>query len=651
MINQVFRLKDILYSVRKHMNMIITLTLGGLLVGIAFYAIQSLSLSDQTMYKVFVSFSIDASNESGYYYNANGSPGETDFKLASTLVEWVTYIARSELVCKTAVERLGLIGVTTKTIQNALSVNTYGDTSIMELVLVWKDADEGVLMMEAIMDILPDAVRSVLNIGNINLIEGPVVTTISTPVGMKSVILFPALGFLASMMYCFVQMYMHPTLIDIKDVGEMFGLNTLSVIDDDPDFDDFIGENLVTNRENLSSVLKDDFTAFAHILLHQIDDDYFSMFVTSSVRGEGRTMIVANLGVALAALGKRVLLIDFDLTSPTLGSFFMDEVNYENTINAVYFDDVSVDDALVRVNPNLYLLTARLDKRPIGIDLFAKKLVARLESEFDVLIMDTPPVGENSDTLYFSSISQNALYVIRHDYAVCDLISENIEKLNKAGMSLLGAVVNRVPTTTSQLGVGRISSDATERETVISRILQKLPFSKKKTAAPEKPRRRFKAADANGFDESDSYDSDDDLIDTEDYDLFLNNAGPADEAPAEQIPSLRRRKTAVLSDDSDDELFARMDGRMTGLYGNNTGSASDPEGPPAAEPSEYEFGGAEEAVPLPAGSLSSEEVDDRAGTPAPKPMDGAAYEEDEDARFARIFSTQINHFDRNDDGP
>ena len=136
MINQVFRLKDILYSVRKHMNMIITLTLGGLLVGIAFYAIQSLSLSDQTMYKVFVSFSIDASNESGYYYNANGSPGETDFKLASTLVEWVTYIARSELVCKTAVERLGLIGVTTKTVQNALSVNTYGDTSIMELVLV-----------------------------------------------------------------------------------------------------------------------------------------------------------------------------------------------------------------------------------------------------------------------------------------------------------------------------------------------------------------------------------------------------------------------------------------------------------------------------------------------------------------------------------
>ena len=210
------------------------------------------------------------------------------------------------------------------------------------------------------------------------------------------------------MMYCFVQMYMHPTLIDIKDVGEMFGLNTLSVIDDDPDFDDFIAENLITNRENLSSVLKDDFTAFAHILLHQIDDDYFSMFVTSSVRGEGRTMIVANLGVALAALGKRVLLIDFDLTSPTLGSFFMDEVNYENTINAVYFDDVSVDDALVRVNPNLYLLMARLDKRPIGIDLFAKKLVARLESEFDVVIMDTPPVGENSDTLYFSSISQNA---------------------------------------------------------------------------------------------------------------------------------------------------------------------------------------------------------------------------------------------------
>ena len=632
MVNQIFRLKDILYNIRKRLSIIVSMTLGGLLIGILFFLVQSFSLSDQTMYKVFVSLSLGTSNVEGNYTNNMISPGQYDFELASSLVDWVTYIVRSEKVCKEAVERLKLIGVTTKSVQSALSVAPYGKTSIMELTLLWPDSDEGVLIMETIMDILPVAMRNVLNIGDVNRIEGPVVTTVSTPVGKKSIFLFPALGLLGALLYCFAQMYMHPTLIDIKDVGELFGINTLAVIDDDPSFEEFMRENLITNRQALSSLMKDNYTTFSHILLHQIDDDYFSLYVTSSVYGEGKTAVVANLGIALAALDKRVLLIDFDLSSPNLGGYFMDEIPYKNTVNAVYFDDVSVEDALVRVSPNLYLLMASLDKRRISIDRFAKKLVSQLEAEFDVVILDTPPLGENSDTLYFNSVSRNALYVIRYDYAGCDVISENIEKLNKAGTSLLGAVINRVPTKTTQAAQNRMESEerAERRDSSQRKLLGKLPFSKDKRSGKDKG--KLRAGTGGGVDDIDSFDSDDDLIDTEDFAQYLNSAHLGQEPPSPQAVAVRQKRTAILSDDNDDERIERMEAAM--------GEAESPDGDAPAP---------EERQPLKKRlkrlrrSLSAQADDPEPAEEAPPE------EEDEDARLERLFSTQVNHLDGNDE--
>ena len=121
-----------------------------------------------------------------------------------------------------------------------------------------------------------------------------------------------------------------------------------------------------------------------------------------------------------------MLLIDFDLDQPSLGSWFMDQIDYEHTVNAVYFDDVSIHDAIVPITPRLHILPSRVDNRQIGIDRFAKKLVADMEARYDIVLIDTPPVGESSQTLYLSNVSSNCLYVMRYDYAWCDAIEESL---------------------------------------------------------------------------------------------------------------------------------------------------------------------------------------------------------------------------------
>ena len=62
------------------------------------------------------------------------------------------------------------------------------------------------------------------------------------------VIILTGLGFVLGMLYCFSQLYMHPTLIEVKDVADLFGLNMLCEIRDEPKLEPFLNDNLITNR-------------------------------------------------------------------------------------------------------------------------------------------------------------------------------------------------------------------------------------------------------------------------------------------------------------------------------------------------------------------------------------------------------------------
>ena len=246
--NRIFRVKDILYGIRKHLGAILGMSLAGLLVGVMIFAVKTLTATDDVTYKVFASFSVSTVSQSGTYVNGMDSPGSGDFELAPDLVSPISYICRSELVCSNVAQRVNIKGITTKQIQNHLSLSQYSNTSIVEINLLWQDADEGVAIMNAVLEELPGAIRQILTIGEIQIIEGPVTTVITTKVGFTVVIILAGLGFALGMLYCFSQLYMHPTLIEVRDVADLFGINLLAEVAEEPKFEEFLNENLITNR-------------------------------------------------------------------------------------------------------------------------------------------------------------------------------------------------------------------------------------------------------------------------------------------------------------------------------------------------------------------------------------------------------------------
>jgi tyrosine-protein kinase Etk/Wzc len=159
------------------------------------------------------------------------------------------------------------------------------------------------------------------------------------------------------------------------------------------------------------------------------------VMVTSAISGEGKSFVAANLAVTLAMTGKKVALLDFDLNNPTLHRKF----NIKQNIGITEYlqGTAKATDIVIpsQQNENLFLLLTGalpMDPSELIMNGKAEELLDLLDTEFDYVILDVPPVGPVSDAYILAPFCDATLYVVRHAYtpkAFVERIDENI-KLN-----------------------------------------------------------------------------------------------------------------------------------------------------------------------------------------------------------------------------
>ncbi|MBC5773712.1 polysaccharide biosynthesis tyrosine autokinase [Pontibacter sp. KCTC 32443] len=142
------------------------------------------------------------------------------------------------------------------------------------------------------------------------------------------------------------------------------------------------------------------------------------IMVTSSIPGEGKSFVSTNLALSLALSGKKVILIDLDLRNPNTSVLFdllkhegiteylVGELDACDMIISTEYENLSIMPAGARIGDNSeLLLNGRLEA-----------LFKYLETEFDYILVDTPPVTLVSDAYLITEFCDISLYVIRHDY-------------------------------------------------------------------------------------------------------------------------------------------------------------------------------------------------------------------------------------------
>jgi polysaccharide biosynthesis transport protein len=235
--------------------------------------------------------------------------------------------------------------------------------------------------------------------------------------------------------------FRHRRLNGPTDIDEGLGIRVLGVLPS-TSLKQLAGNSLVATQvaeaiDNVRATLMHDSAAGGRQVI----------MVTSSSTQEGNTVVAASLALSLSRAGRRTLLIDGDLRSPSLHKLF--GMALEDGFSEVLRAELDLADAVRPTNnEGLYLLTAGVCSAEAIHALATDQphaIFEKLRDQFDFIIIDAPPVLGISDSLSLGQYIDGAILTVLRDHSQIRKVHKSVELLRSMGIRLIGSVVNGVP--------------------------------------------------------------------------------------------------------------------------------------------------------------------------------------------------------------
>ncbi|QIZ69186.1 GumC family protein [Oxynema aestuarii] len=175
------------------------------------------------------------------------------------------------------------------------------------------------------------------------------------------------------------------------------------------------------------------------------DKELKTIVVTSSMAKEGKSAVAANLALAIAQLGRRVLLIDADLRHP-IQHHIWDLTNIAGLSDAIV-GQVELDQATLDVSDNLDVLPSGVIPPNALALLDSKRMAGAIEQfaqDYDFILIDTPPLVMAADALTVGKMSDGIVLVVRPGAIDRVSAAASQQLLRQSGVNVLGIVVNGV---------------------------------------------------------------------------------------------------------------------------------------------------------------------------------------------------------------
>ena len=184
-------------------------------------------------------------------------------------------------------------------------------------------------------------------------------------------------------------------------------------------------------------------------------DRFKKVIVTSSVPGEGKSFVSANLWRLLAVSGAKVVLVDADIRKSMMRSRY--QISYikspdstEKFVGLSHYlaGQVELDDVLYETNiPDAYMVPITHTVMNPAILLQNQrfgKMLDQLAEQFDYVLIDTPPLTSVSDGGLIAAQCDGAILVVHGGATPRGIVASSMKQLERAGCELMGAVLNRV---------------------------------------------------------------------------------------------------------------------------------------------------------------------------------------------------------------
>lgn len=315
-----------------------------------------------------------------------------------------------------------------------------------------------------------------LKTSNISIIDrGEIPESPVSPKKKRNLILAFLIGILGGGGLCFLLEYLDNTVKGPEDVEKIASLPSLGVIpflysggikkkkkygfyskykysDDkqNPGEEesnlDIKGIEFVNESYPKLAVSEDYRTVRTSILLSQAEAPPRTIAFSSSMPQEGKTATVTNMAISFSQLEKKVLIIDADLRKPRLHRLF--EIKNVGGLSGYLTGRVTIKEAIQKTShENIWIISSGpIPPNPAELlnSEKMKRLLEDMREEFDIILLDTPPILAVVDALIVSALSDSMVFIIRAGKTTRMPFLRAVEELKQAKTRIIGVVFNEV---------------------------------------------------------------------------------------------------------------------------------------------------------------------------------------------------------------
>ncbi len=393
-------------------------------------------------YQVHASFVVKAAvdSDSGIY-----SYSYTNTESTKQLNETFPYVLTSGALSRIVASDLGY-----DSLPVYVSAEALGDVNIFRINVSGSDPQLCLNALDSIIANYPEVAKYILGTTELELLSKSSLPTkpSNSPDHTGMMKRFAALGFLVYLALIVFRSFTSRTVYDKSMLSKYISVPILGSIPQ-------IGSQKKTRRSPImisqgavSGQYREAMETLRHRVSSKLEHRHWkSMYVTSSMAGEGKTTMACNLAVLMAQHGSTVVLVDADLRNPSVSrTLGLDREKDAPGMNEFLNGDIPLDQILQKTEvENLLVLPGgkaidRVDNQ-FSNGRF-RNLIKSLKKKADLVIVDTPPCAMMDDAVLAAECLEGGLLVVRKDYASIDAVIAGNELLSKTPSPLFGCAMN-----------------------------------------------------------------------------------------------------------------------------------------------------------------------------------------------------------------
>lgn len=396
----------------------------------------------------------DTYTASGTMYVYNGNPNLVNYQYTSisdlssavALMDTYMVVVKSNKVMDVVVERLSTDypGITGTYIASTLSMGSVSETGVMQVRCRTESPQMSADICNAVLDVAPAEIIRVVGAGNIEIIDYATPPKAADARGIMRQGMIGALaGAVAAGALLVLLFLLNQRIGSSKELTDNYTPPVLAEIRRDKHESKDPAKFLLTDNSSMDTV--ESYAKLRMNLLYTlVGKENHAVMVTSGISGEGKSTIAANLAISCAMSDRKVLLIDADMRRACQQDIFHYDGKEALGLSDVLIGTCTWQDAVIHGDDY------PLDQLPAGhqppnpaemLESQAMKdLLTELNKEYDLILLDSPPINIVSDPLALSSAVAGAIFVVRQELSDHREIRRALIASEMAGLNLLGFV-------------------------------------------------------------------------------------------------------------------------------------------------------------------------------------------------------------------